>query len=146
MSTKSTIFLSLVGLAVTSCNNQPKGEQKPIEEASEITSDYSLIGKKGLISFPEMNAEVTYNSDSTLHWKTIDIKGNISEGDEKMDYKQLTENLHFLNWIEKEGFTVSQIIDTKNGSVKAFWSFADESSPRGKRNSMFVDGKFKFEN
>jgi len=79
-----------------------------------------------------------------LHWKFTDNKGAVTEGDEKIDYKRLTDNLHFLNWIEKDGWTVSQIIDTKEGSVKAFWSFTDENSKRGKRSSMFVDGKFEF--
>jgi len=57
---------------------------------------------------------------------------------------QLADTLHFLNWIEKTGFTVSQLIDTENGTVKAFWSYADDQSERGHRASMFVDGKFRF--
>ena len=91
-----------------------------------------------------MKAEVQYISASKLHWKTTDAKGAIAEGDEQYYYKALTENLHFLNWIEQDGFTVSQIIDTKNGTVKAYWSFADEKSDRGKRDSSFVDAKFDF--
>ncbi|PXY42446.1 hypothetical protein DMB65_03350 [Flavobacterium cheongpyeongense] len=105
-----------------------------------------LVGKKGKITFPEMIAEVNYLNDSTLHWKTTSKEGIVVEGYEKMYYKKLTDNLHFLNWIEKDGWTVSQIIDTKAGTVKAFWSFADEKSQRGKRTSMFVDGKFEFIN
>jgi hypothetical protein len=45
---------------------------------------------------------------------------------------------------EKDGWTVSQIIDTKNGTVKAFWSFNDDKSTRGKRSSMFVDARFEY--
>ena len=112
---------------------------------TEETTVFSLIGKKGIITFPEMKANVTYTSDSTLHWKTTDNKGVIAEGDEKISYKRLSDNLHFLNWIEKDGWTVSQIIDTKNETVKAFWSFEDDKSTRGKRSSMFVDAKFEFD-
>jgi biopolymer transport protein ExbD len=142
---KKQIFtiVILTGLFFTSCNNQPKTEQNKMEQEKNST-DYSLIGKKGQITFPEMKGEVNYTSDTSLHWKTTDNKGIVLEGDEKISYQKLTENLHFLNWIEKDGWTVSQIIDTKNGTVKAFWSFNDDKSDRGKRSSMFVDAKFEF--
>lgn len=108
------------------------------------TADYTLIGHKGKITFPEMTAEVYYENDSILHWKTTDTAGKTAEGDEKMHYQKLTDNLHFLNWIEKDGFTVSQLIDTQNGTVKAFWSFHDPKSDKARRSSLFVDGKFEF--
>lgn len=137
---KTTIWLVLSGLFITACNNQ---QENNADKTKEITMDYTLIGKKGKITFPEMKAEVNYSSDSTLHWKTTDNKGIVAEGDEQISYQMLSDNLHFLNWIEKDGWTVSQIIDTKNGTVKAFWSFNDEKSERGKRSSMFVDAKFE---
>lgn len=142
---KRIFQITLIALFLNSCNNSNQ-ETKKQEQSSDNLSvaQYQLIGKSGKITFPEMIAEVTYPNDSTLHWKTTDSKGVVAEGDEKMDYKKLTHNLHFLNWIEKDGWTVSQIIDTKEGTVKAFWSFADEKSLRGKRTSMFVDGKFEF--
>jgi hypothetical protein len=144
---KKQIFtiVALTGLFFTSCNDQPKKEQNKMEQEKTNATDYSLIGKKGVITFPEMKGEVNYTSDTALHWKTTDNKGIVLEGDEKISYQKLTENLHFLNWIEKDGWTVSQIIDTKNGTVKAFWSFNDDKSDRGKRSSMFVDAKFEFE-
>jgi hypothetical protein len=144
MKIKTTILIAILGIVFISCNNQQKKEQNTTDKTEEIISDYSLIGKKGIITFPEMKAEVNYTSDTTLHWKTTDNKGVVAEGDEKISYQKLTDNLHFLNWIEKDGFTVSQIIDTKNGTVKAFWSFADNKSTRGKRGSTFVDAKFEF--
>lgn len=133
----------LTGIFFTACNKQPKTETKQ-EEAITDTSNYSIIGKTGKITFPEMKAEVNYISETVLHWKTTDIKGVVAEGDEKINYQKLTDNLYFFNWIEKDGWTVSQIIDTKNGTVKAFWSFNDDKSERGKRSSMFVDAKFEF--
>jgi hypothetical protein len=147
MKMKKQIFtiVALTGLFFTSCNDQPKKEQNKMEQEKTNATDYSLISKKGVITFPEMKGEVNYTSDTTLHWKTTDNKGIVLEGDEKISYQKLTENLHFLNWIEKDGWTVSQIIDTKNGTVKAFWSFNDDKSDRGKRSSMFVDAKFEFE-
>lgn len=138
---KTSICLVLTILLITACNNK---KENTSNSTKEITMDYNLIGKKGKITFPEMKADVTYSSDSTLHWKTTDNKGIVAEGDEKISYQKLSDQLHFLNWIEKDGWTVSQIIDTKNGTVKAFWSFNDDKSERGKRSSMFVDAKFEF--
>jgi Mlc titration factor MtfA (ptsG expression regulator) len=111
----------------------------------QAQNNFSLIGKKGIISYPNMKAYVIYSSDSTLHWKTVDEKGVLNEGNEVIRYKRLNDNLHFLNWIEKDGFTVSQVIDTRNGTVKSFLSFNDDKSARGGRSAMFVDGKFIFD-
>nr|WP_315250766.1 hypothetical protein [uncultured Flavobacterium sp.] len=113
-------------------------------ESRTKQNDYSLIGKKGVLTFPEMKTEVSYISDTTLHWKTTDSEGIVAEGDENINYEKLSDNIHFLNWIEKDGWTVSQIINTEEGKVKAYWSFNNDKSPRGKRSSMFVDGKFEF--
>lgn len=142
---KKIIYTLSFAIGLISCNNL-KQETKNEEHNSDksVTTDQLLIGKSGKITFPEMTAEVKYLNDSTLHWKTTNSEGIVAEGDEKMDYEKLTDNLHFLNWIEKDGWTVSQIIDTKERTVKAYWSFADEKSIRGKRTSMFVDGKFEF--
>jgi hypothetical protein len=144
MTKKFVIIVILSGLFFTSCNNNQQTETNSKKEIMDTTLDFALIGKKGLITFPEMKAEVNYTSDSTLHWKTTDTKGEVLEGDENISYKKLTDNIHFLNWIEKDGWTVSQIINTKEGTVKAYWSFNDEKSLRGKRSSMFVDAKFEF--
>ena len=142
---RKIVYTIAIAIALSSCNNSKQENKKQGQNSDKvIQTEQLLIGKSGKITFPEMTAEVKYLSDSTLHWKTTDNKGVVAEGDEKIDYKKLTDNLHFLNWIEKDGWTVSQIIDTKEGTVKAYWSFADEKSLRGKRTSLFVDGKFEF--
>lgn len=143
---KKIFYTLAIAITLTACQNANSKTENQEQESNSIsqTNQFELIGKMGKITFPEMSAQVNYVNDSTLHWKTIDSKGMIAEGEEKMDYQKITDNLHFLNWIEKDGWTVSQIIDTKKGTVKAFWSFADEKSTSGKRASMFVDGKFEF--
>jgi hypothetical protein len=143
MKNRNLIMVALLAVVFTACINQQNKDQSVKEASIEATADYTLIGKKGVLTFPEMKAEVNYISDSALHWKTTDSKGVVAEGDEKINYKKLTDNLYFLNWIEQDGWTVSQIIDTKNGTVKAFWSFNDDKSKRGKRASTFVDAKFE---
>ena len=104
----------------------------------------ALLGREAVIQFPESTAQVSYSVRGDLTWRVTDKSGNVTQGTERLSYLQLSDALHFLNWTEKTGFTVSQIIDTENGTVKAFWSYADEFSDHGHRASMFVDGSFRF--
>jgi hypothetical protein len=104
----------------------------------------ALIGKRANIQFPEIAATVEYRSTTSLHWKTIDQAGAAAQADETINYERIAPHLHFLNWIEKDGWTVSQIIDTEKMSVRAFWSFQDEKSDRGHRSSLFISGKIEF--
>lgn len=104
----------------------------------------ALLGREAVIQFPESTAQVRYSVRGELFWRVTDKNGNITQGNERLSYLQLSDTLHFLNWTERSGFTVSQIIDTENGTVKAFWSYADALSDRGHRASMFVDGTFRF--
>lgn len=111
-----------------------------------MTMQYTgaLLGRQAVIKFPESMAEVRYTVRGDLYWRVTDKSGHVTQGNERLSYLQLSDSLHFLNWIEKTGFTVSQVIDTENGTVKAFWSYADAHSERGHRASMFVDGEFQF--
>lgn len=142
---KNIITTIAVIALLSSCNksNKEKSIDNTVTKQS-ATTDYTLIGKKGIIVYPEFKAEVSYLSDTTLHWKTTTPDGKITEGDEKIFYKKLNDNQYFLNWIEQDGLTISQIIDVKEGKVYAFASYTDEKSPRGKRNSMNLEGTFEF--
>lgn len=104
----------------------------------------ALLGREAVIEFPESTAQVNYSVQGELIWRVTDKNGNVTQGNERLSYLQLSDTLHFLNWVEKTGFTVSQVINTEKKTVKAFWSYADEFSERGHRASMFVDGTFRF--
>lgn len=103
----------------------------------------TLLGRDAVIDFPDSRAEVRYSSQGKMRWRVVDSQGQVSEGCEQLSYLQLSDNLHFLNWIEKTGFTVSQVIDTSTGVVQAFWSYADDHCDSGHRSSMFVEGRFR---
>lgn len=104
----------------------------------------ALLERNAVIEFPESTAYVSYSVRGELKWKVTDKHGNVTQGQERLSYLQLSDKLHFLNWVEKTGFTVSQVIDTETCTVKAFWSSADEMSDSGHRASMFVNGTFRF--
>lgn len=138
----TTVITGISLVFLSSCHQKAVNTPVDIMQMEE-TTDYSLLGRKGQIEFPEMKATVRYIDATSLHWETENAEGPVGVGDEKIAFEQLSDHLYFLNWIEETGFTVSQIINTKDGTVKAFWSYADDDA-KGKRNSQFVDGKFTF--
>ncbi|MBV8248162.1 MAG: hypothetical protein JO200_06885 [Comamonas sp.] len=103
----------------------------------------TLLGREAVIEFPDSRAEVRYTVKGQMRWRVVDSQGHVAEGCEQLSYLQLSDHLHFLNWIEKTGFTVSQVIDTAKGTVQAFWSYADAQCETGHRSSMFVEGRFR---
>lgn len=141
MKNLTIILLSLI--IFSACNNKEKQDKATAVKNNKAVDSSTIIGKKAMLDYADFKAEVHYISDKEIHWKTTDSKGVLTEGHEKISYKRLNENLYFLNWIEKDGYTVSQIIDTKNKTVNTFTSFNDDKSPRGKRNSAFLPGRFE---
>lgn len=143
----------LLAVVLTSCNQNKISDledaiQIPadltVEKLMENTEEYQLLGRRGKMVFPDRTAEVEYVDEHTLHWKTTDKNNVVLQGTENIDYVQISEHQFFVNWIENTGFTVSQIIDTKTGEVRAFWSFNDAKSQSGGRSSTFVQGTFEF--
>ncbi len=139
---KIIIGICAVVLAFTSCTETNKSEQQTVKEVA--SQDYKLIGKTAVLTYPELKVEVVYIDENTLHWSQVDEKGNKTEGTEKVSYKKLNGHLFFLNWIEADGFTVSQVIDLKESKVIAYLSFSDAKSERGGRTSDFTEGTFEF--
>ena len=138
-------FLSVALLILASCTNNTETE-KAEQVNSPASKNYSLEGTSISVTYPEMQAEIVYTSDSTLHWKTTLENNNVAEGDESISYKQVGDSLFFVNWIEKDGVTVSQAVDFKKKTVTVFLSTHDENSNRGQRASAFFEGKLKLNN
>ena len=141
----SLSVLIIVLLSISSCTNKADIQNITNQDKAPIT-EYSIAGKQVTVTYPGMKAEITYKSDSTLHWKTTTLDNQISEGDEKMNYKQIGDSLFFINWIEKDGITVSQVVDFRLNKVTVFLSLHDENSDRGQRGSTFFEGKLKENN
>ena len=123
-------------LILEACSNDAGSRKK----SDEGTSSFEIIGKSATIVLPQFKVEETFTSDTTLHWKTFNDAGMIGEEDEKISYKKIGDSLFFLNWIEKTGLTVSQVLDFKKGTVVVYVSNADENSERGKRSANFLEG------
>ena len=123
---------SLAFLASACCCKQDKCNTQD----HEIT----LIGHMATLSYPGLTANVKYLNDSTIYWKTTDEKGSLAEGFNRMVMKKIDGTKFFLNWIEKDGTTVSQVIDLEKKTVEAFLTFDDA---KGKRIAQTLEGTFE---
>lgn len=139
-------FISLFTLAEVSCSDKKTAESQTQSDAVPTVNNadtiFNIVGKKVEIQYPTMTAEVTYLSDSTLHWKTT-IDGKVGEGDERVIYKPVGNGLYFINWIEKDGITVSQVADFKNNKISVYMSYHDHKSERGQRSADAFEGKLR---
>jgi len=121
-------------------NNQcDANTQTPTTEAVATPTPVNIIGKQALLKYPALTAQVTYLSDKEIHWKTTDDKGQVSEQTNALTLKSINPTQYFLSWVEDDGTTVSQVIDTEKGTVTAFLTYEEG----GKRVSQFLEGTFQ---
>lgn len=108
------------------------------------TQDYeiTLIGHMATLSYPGLTANVKYLNDSTIYWKTTDEKDSVAEGTNRMVMKKIDGTKFFVSWIEKDGTTVSQVIDLEKKTVEAFLTFDDA---KGKRIAQMLEGTYELD-
>ena len=92
------------------------------------------------LSYPGLTANVKYLNDSTIYWKTTDEKDGVAERTNRMVVKKIDDTKFFVSWIEKDGTTVSQIIDLEKKTVEAFLTFDDA---KGKRIAQMLEGTYE---
>ena len=108
------------------------------------TQDYeiTLIGHMATLSYPGLTANVKYLNDSTIYWKTTDEKDSVAEEINRIVMKKIDGTKFFVNWIEKDGTTVSQVIDVEKKTVEAFLTFNDA---KGKRIAQMLGGTYELD-
>ena len=108
------------------------------------TQDYeiTLIGHMATLSYPGLTANVKYLNDSTIYWKTTDEKDSVAEEINRIVMKKIDGTKFFVNWIEKDGTTVSQVIDVEKKTVEAFLTFNDV---KGKRIAQMLGGTYELD-
>jgi len=144
---KTGVLLAMASMSLAACSQKEgsTGDITTKEAETSAAAPVELIGKKGILTYPDFTAYMTYESENRLHWKTVTKEGKIAEGEEELSYKRINDHIFFLSWIEADGFTVSQVIDVNTGKVEAFLSFSDDQSTRGKRNFLATAATFTFE-
>jgi hypothetical protein len=132
-----------VSLAATFCASpaQPLNGKKTIN--SPALTDPTLVGRSAMITYPSFSVEISYLSTQKLRWKSKNSKGQLREETESISCKALNEHLFFVSWIEQDGFTVSQVIDTKKMEVNSFATSSAPDMPSG-RKPIILKGRFEF--
>ena len=90
----------------------------------------TLLGREAVIEFPDSRAEVRYTAKGQMRWRVVDSQGHVSEGCERLSYLQLSDHLHFLNWIEKTGFNTpfpDPIAYVIRAGADSYWPASDTS-------------------
>ncbi|MBB1148653.1 MULTISPECIES: hypothetical protein [unclassified Myroides] len=144
---KIGVLCAMLPMAMFSCSQKQDSTTGAVSKEVKAPTDSvsEIIGKKGILTYPDFTAYMTYESENRLHWKTVTKEGKVAEGEETVSYKRINDHIFFLSWIESDGFTVSQVIDVLNGKVEAFLSFEDPQQANGKRNFVATAATFKFE-
>lgn len=114
----------------------------PTTEAVATPAPVNIIGKQAILKYPTLTAEVSYLSEKEIHWKTTDDKGQVAEQTNALTLKSINATQYFLSWVENDGTTVSQVIDTEKGTVTAFLTYEEG----GKRVSQLLEGTFELAN
>ncbi|HEY9852821.1 MAG TPA: hypothetical protein V6D28_25330 [Leptolyngbyaceae cyanobacterium] len=148
------ILILLMGCSNVSSTTQPNNSPSAVAVATQPSpsgennsaSNGELIGKKIKIYSEQWQVEIAYLTPEKLHWKNVTPGATPKEADAKMSYKKLNDYQHFVSWIEEDGVTISQVVDTKAMKVYEFASYKSEKSPLGGREGRYVEGKIEFVN
>lgn len=142
---KATYTLAMIAL-FTACDCPNKtceaNTQTPTTEAVATPAPVNIIGKQAILKYPALTAEVSYLSEKEIHWKTTDDKGQVAEQTNALTLKSINPTQYFLSWVENDGTTVSQVIDTEKGTVTTFLTYEEGS----KRVSQLLEGTFELAN
>jgi len=126
------IFMVFFLIGLASCSDSTT-------QTYNSTVGCEIMGKTANVDFPGVKLTVRYIDENNIHWKT-----DTNEAYETISYAKLAANIHFLNWIEKDGMTVSHIVDCESNTVQSFLSWQDPESKRGARTGILRSGVMKF--
>ena len=139
------IALALCGLFFVASNNAKRKKLLSSEnvEAAQAEPTYELIGQRVQLLYEGgMKAEVQYLiNDTTLHRKTT-VNGSVAEERNTMVQRRIDNSRFFVNWIENDGTTASQVLDFKEKTATVFLTF---TGPDGKRNSQLLTGRLELQ-
>ena len=87
-------------------------------------SDTTLVGKRLYLSFDGNSSVVEYLSPQHLYWFSKDSVHGEKEGRDYYNSLHIEPHVFFVNWVERDGTTVSQVIDLKERTCQAFMTSA----------------------
>ena len=129
-------------LIVTSCHSSDTSQKAHSEQApSPVQStDTTLIGKRLYLNFPTNSSTVEYISDDHLFWSSRDSVHGHKESEDTYHAVRIDSSVFFVNWVEADGTTVSQVLDLKARTCQAFITSNVFSKKKDKRVTVVLSG------
>ena len=129
-------------LIVTSCHSSDTSQKAHSEQApSPVQStDTTLVGKRLYLNFPTNSSTVEYISDDHLFWSSRDSVHGHKESEDTYHAVRIGSSVFFVNWVEADGTTVSQVLDLKEHTCQTFLTSNIFSKKKDKRVTVVLSG------
>ena len=129
-------------LIVTSCHSSDTSQKAHSEQApSPVQStDTTLVGKRLYLNVPTNSSTVEYISDDHLFWSSRDSIHGYKEGEDTYHAVRIDSSVFFVNWVEADGTTVSQVLDLKEHTCQTFLTSNIFSKKKDKRITVVLSG------
>lgn len=129
-------WMSLLGLlaACSSGSGSKKHRTGQVQRKEIQATDTTLVGKRLYLEFASNSSVVEYLSPRYLFWSSQDSVHGYKEGEDNYHAVRIGTHVFFVNWVEDDGTTVSQVLDLKERTCQAFLTshlYSDKESDRG---------------
>ena len=137
-----TLYTLTASLLVTSCHSSDTSHKAHSEQApSPVQStDTTLVGKRLHLHFPTNSSTVEYISDDHLFWSSRDSVHGHKESEDTYHAVRIGSSVFFVNWVEADGTTVSQVLDLKEHTCQTFLTSNIFSKKKDKRVTVVLSG------
>ena len=140
-----TLCSLTASLLFTACQRSDTAQKATGEQANAPVqaTDTTLIGKRLHLKFPTNSSTVEYISDSHLFWSSRDSVHGRKEGEDTYHAVRIDTSVFFVNWVEADGTTVSQVLDLKAHTCQAFITSNVYSRDRTLRSTSVLSGSIE---
>ena len=140
-----TLCSLTASLLFTACQRSDTAQKTTGEQANAPVqaTDTTLVGKRLYLHFPTNNSTVEYISNSHLFWSSRDSVHGRKEGEDTYHAVRIGSSVFFVNWVEADGTTVSQVLDLKARTCQTFLTSNIFSKKRDKRVTVVLSGSIE---
>ncbi len=140
-----TLCSLTVSLLFSACHSSDSGHKASHEPAGSPVqaTDTTLVGKRLHLHFPTNSSTVEYISDDHLFWSSRDSVHGHKESEDTYHAVRIDSSVFFVNWVEADGTTVSQVLDLKARTCQAFITSNVYSRDRTLRSTSVLSGSIE---
>ena len=139
-----TLYTLTASLFFTACHSSDSAHKASHEQAAPIqATDTTLVGKRLHLHFPTNSSTVEYISDDHLFWSSRDSVHGHKESEDTYHAVRIGSSVFFVNWVEADGTTVSQVLDLKARTCQAFITSNVYSRDRTLRSTSVLSGSIE---